>query len=75
MRATDDATSPPAAVQKRHRAENMKSVAGLVIAAAGLVVVFKFEALVLGFAVAMVGAGIVPFGEMADRVWPRGGQG
>lgn len=44
--------------------------AGMVIAAAGLVTVFYLKEVYLGFAVALIGTGILPI-EKAVEIWRR----
>ena len=70
MREQDGDIHPAAlARERRNRAQ---VVAGFVIAAAGLAAVFMLEEVYLGFGVALVGAGIVPFDKLAN-VFRRGG--
>ena len=62
MRQSDEDLHP-AAVARRKK-EVVKFYAGLGIAAAGLAAVFLLEEVYVGFAVALVGANIVPFDKL-----------
>lgn len=68
MRETDQAPHPAAVARAKH--ERVKLWAGLVIAAAGLVVVFTLQEVYFGFGVALLGAGIVPI-EKVGTIWKR----
>lgn len=63
MRATDE-QKHPAAIE-RERKDMVRTIAGLVIAAAGLAAVFWFREVYVGFSVALLGAGIVPVDRVA----------
>lgn len=63
-RVTDNDKHPVAAERERRQA--VRFWAGLVIAAAGLVVVFWLKEVYVGFTVALVGAGLVPLEKVPD---------
>lgn len=65
----EDETPHPLAVAREHR-ERVRFWAGLVIAACGLAVVFMLNEVYFGFAVALLGAGIVPI-EKIGTIWKR----
>ena len=62
MRQTDGEIHP--AALERERVKTIKLYSGLVIAAAGLVAVFLLKEVYLGFAVALIGTGLVPFEKL-----------
>lgn len=65
---SDDATKHPAAVAREKR-ETAKFWAGMAIGLAGVAAAFMIDgALYLGFGVALVGAGIVPFETLSNKV-------
>ena len=67
MRA-EDTEKHPAAVARGKR-DRLRVIAGLVIAAAGIVAAFKFpEHLMFGFTVALIGAGIVPVEKIPEMI-------
>ena len=66
MRDSDSELSPEA--KARIKRENILFVSGLVIAACGLVAVFILHEVYLGFGVALVGTGIVPFDKIASYI-------
>ena len=68
MRQTDEAPHPAAVA--RARQERVRFWAGLVIAAGGLAAVFMLGEVYFGFAVALLGAGIVPI-EKIGAIWKR----
>ena len=61
-RASDEELPPEA--KARIRKETILFWSGLVIAAAGLAAVFLLKEVYLGFGVALVGTGIVPFDKI-----------
>jgi len=63
MRKSDGQELHPEAAS-RVRKEVIRFYAGLAVAAAGLAAVFVLEEVYVGFAVALVGAGIVPFEKL-----------
>lgn len=63
MRESDEAL--PQEALDRIKRDRRKATAGLVIAAAGLAAVFVLGEVYVGFSVALVGAGIVPFDKVA----------
>jgi len=63
MRENDEGKHPAAVA--RERQQTVRFWAGLVIAAAGLAAVFVLEETYLGFGVALVGTGLVPFEKLA----------
>jgi hypothetical protein len=52
--------------RKEARQETVKFWAGIVIAAAGLVVAFLFKEVYLGFGAAMIGTGIIPVSKIPE---------
>lgn len=66
MRETDEDVHPAALARERRK--NIQFYAGLVIALAGLVAVFAFREVYLGFGVAMIGAGVVPVDKVAELI-------
>ena len=69
MRAADSEIVPAAA--NRARNERVRFWAGMVLAASGLVAVFLMQEVYVGFAVALVGTGLVPFDRMANTLFKR----
>lgn len=63
MRAGDDVALPPEAIARIKR-ERHKTLAGLVIAAAGLLAVFMLKEVYIGFTVALIGAGLAPVDKL-----------
>lgn len=62
MRENDEHAHPEAVA--RAKKEVIRFYAGLTVAAAGLAAVFVLEEVYVGFAVALVGANIVPFEKL-----------
>jgi hypothetical protein len=73
MRKADNQPHPEALF--REKRELVKIVGGGIIAAAGLAAVFILHEVYLGFGVALVGSGIVPFGVLVDKVMEFIGRG
>jgi len=61
-RQTDPIPHPAAVLRERQK--TIKFWAGLVIAASGLLTVFVFKEIYVGFSVALIGTGIVPFEKL-----------
>ena len=68
----EDPSVHPAAIERRRLAEmkarkdNVRFWAGLVLAAAGVTAVFLLKEVYLGFTVALIGTGIVPFDKAIE---------
>ena len=77
MRNEDEALHPKAleraeAARMEHVAALKRAYGGVAIAVAGLAVVFLWRELYVGFAMALVGTGIVPFEKLVAMLKGNG---